>query len=50
VIEVEKGRVEVYRKYPFKERELAVRLDRKTREYSRSEEKIGAEFSGYPQD
>jgi 3',5'-cyclic AMP phosphodiesterase CpdA len=49
VIEAEEGRVEVYRKYPFKERELAVRFDRKTREYSRSEEKIGAEYSGHPQ-
>jgi Icc protein len=49
VIEAEEGRVEVYRKYPFKERELAVRFDRKTREYSRSEETIGAEFSDHPQ-
>jgi 3',5'-cyclic-AMP phosphodiesterase len=49
VIEAEEGRVEVYRKYPFKERELAVRFDRKTKEYSRSEEKIGAEYSGHPQ-
>jgi 3',5'-cyclic-AMP phosphodiesterase len=49
VIEAEEGRVEVYRKYPFKEGELAVRFDRKTREYSRSEEKIGAEYSGHPQ-
>ena len=36
VIEAEEGRVEVYRKYPFKERQLAVRFDRKTRDYSRS--------------
>jgi len=42
VIEVKEGRVEVYRKYPFKQRELAVRFDRKTWEYSRSEENIGA--------
>jgi 3',5'-cyclic-AMP phosphodiesterase len=49
VIEAEEGRVEVYRKYPFKERELAVRFDRKTREYSRSGEKIGAELGGHPQ-
>ncbi|MDQ4128351.1 MAG: metallophosphoesterase [Actinomycetota bacterium] len=49
VIEAEGGRVEVYRKYPFKERELAVRFDRKTREYSRSEESIGTEVSGHPQ-
>src|SRR5215212_4744019 len=45
VIEVEDGRVEVYRKYPFKERKLTVRFDRKTWEYSRSEERIGAEYS-----
>src|SRR5918997_4176118 len=49
LVEAEEGQVEVYRKYPFKERELAVRFDRKTREYSRSERKIGAEFSGHPQ-
>src|SRR5918999_115462 len=49
IIEAEEGRGEVYRKYPFKERELAVRFDRRTWEYSRSEEKIGAEYSGHPQ-
>lgn len=49
VIEAEEGRVEVYRKYPFKERELAVRFDRKSREYSRSEERIEAGLSGHPQ-
>ncbi|MDP9412150.1 MAG: metallophosphoesterase [Actinomycetota bacterium] len=49
VIEAEEGRVEVYRKYPFKERELAVRFDRKTREYSRLEKKIDAEVSSHPQ-
>jgi 3',5'-cyclic AMP phosphodiesterase CpdA len=48
VIEAEEGRVEVYRKYPFKQRELAVRWDRKTRDYSRSEEMIGTEASGHP--
>jgi 3',5'-cyclic-AMP phosphodiesterase len=42
VIEVEDGRVEVYRKYPFKARELAVRLDRNTQDYARSEERIDA--------
>jgi hypothetical protein len=41
--------VEVYRKYPFKQRELAVRFDRKTWEYSRSEENIGAEYGAHPQ-
>jgi Icc protein len=49
LIEVKEGRVEVYRKYPFKQRELAVRFDRKTWEYSRSEENIGAEYGAHPQ-
>jgi len=49
VIEAEEGRVEVYRKYPFRERELGVRFDRKTQEYSRYEKKIDAEVSGHPQ-
>jgi 3',5'-cyclic-AMP phosphodiesterase len=49
LIEVKEGRVEVYRKYPFKQRELAVRFDRKTWEYSRSQETIGAEYSAHPQ-
>ena len=49
VIEVEDGCVEVYRKYPFKERELAVRFDRNTREYSRFEDKIDAHITGHPQ-
>jgi 3',5'-cyclic-AMP phosphodiesterase len=49
VIEVEDGRVEVYRKYPFKARELAVRFDRITQDYSRSEERIDAEVTGHPQ-
>ena len=49
VIEVEDGRVEVYRKYAFKERELAVRFDRNTREYSRFEDKIDADITGQPQ-
>jgi 3',5'-cyclic AMP phosphodiesterase CpdA len=49
VIEVEDGRVEVYRKYAFKERELAVRFDRNTQEYSRFEERIDAEVTGHPQ-
>jgi len=42
VIEVEDGRVEVYRKYPFKARELAVLFDRNTQNYARSEERIDA--------
>jgi Icc protein len=49
VIEVEDGRVEVYRKYAFKERELAVLFDRNTQEYSRFEERIDAEITGHPQ-
>ena len=49
VIEAEEGRVEVYRKYPFRERELGVRFDRKTQEYSRYEKKIDAEVTGNPQ-
>jgi Icc protein len=48
VIEAKEGRVEVYRKYPFKKRELGVRFDRTTREYSRSEEKVDAKVSGHP--
>jgi 3',5'-cyclic-AMP phosphodiesterase len=49
VIEAEEGRVEVYRKYPFRERELGVRFDRKTQEYSRYKKKIDAEVTGHPQ-
>ena len=49
VIEVEDGCVEVYRKYAFKERTLAVRFDRNTREYSRFEDKIDADITGQPQ-
>jgi 3',5'-cyclic-AMP phosphodiesterase len=49
VIEVEDGRVQVFRKYPFKQRELAVSLDRNTQEYSRYEERIDAEVTGHPQ-
>jgi Icc protein len=37
IIEVEDGRVEVFRKYPFKSREPAVSFHRKTHEYLRSE-------------
>src|SRR3712207_5133432 len=38
VIEAENGRVKVFRKYPFKERELIVDFDSNTREYFRYEE------------
>ncbi|HEX2098293.1 MAG TPA: metallophosphoesterase family protein [Rubrobacteraceae bacterium] len=50
VIEIEGERVKVFRKYPFKERELAVNFDAGTREYSRFEEKIGSEISSGPQE
>jgi Icc protein len=49
VIEIDGERVKVFRKYPFKERELAVNFDADTREYSRFEEKIGSEISSAPQ-
>ena len=45
VIEVEDGRVEVFRKYPFKRRELAVSFHPKTHEYLRSEERIDSEIT-----
>jgi Icc protein len=38
VIEVEKGRVDVFRKYPFKRREPAVTFEPSTQQYSRSKE------------
>ena len=46
VIEVEDGRVEIFRKYPFKRREPAVSFHPKTHEYSRSEEDITSEVRG----
>jgi Icc protein len=45
IIEIEDGRVRVFRKYPFKGRELAVDFDPTTGEYSRNEEKIGSEVT-----
>ena len=45
IIEVENGRVRVFRKYPFKERELAVDFDSVTHEYSRYEERIDSEVA-----
>ncbi len=45
VIEVEDGRVEVFRKYPFKSRELAVSFQPRTQQYTRSEERIGSEIT-----
>jgi 3',5'-cyclic AMP phosphodiesterase CpdA len=46
VIEVEDGRLEVFRKYPFKRRESAVSFHPRTHEYSRSEESITSEVTG----
>jgi 3',5'-cyclic-AMP phosphodiesterase len=45
IIEIEDGRVKVFRKYPFKERELAVDFDSVTHEYSRYEERIDSEIA-----
>lgn len=45
IIEIEDGRVQVFRKYPFKERELTVDFNSETHEYSRFEEKIDQEVS-----
>jgi 3',5'-cyclic-AMP phosphodiesterase len=44
VIEIEDGHVRIFRKYPFKERELTVNFDSVTREYSRYEERIDQEL------
>jgi Icc protein len=43
IIEIEGPRVKVFRKYPFKDRELAVDFDAETHEYSRYEERIDAQ-------
>ncbi len=48
IIEIENGRVKVFRKYPFKERELIVNFDADTHEYSRFEERIDTEIPGSP--
>jgi Icc protein len=48
VIEIENGRVRVFRKYPFKERELIVDFDSDTREYSRFEDRIDTEIPSSP--
>jgi Icc protein len=45
IIEIENGHVRVFRKYPFKERELTVDFDSVTREYSRYEERIDSEVT-----
>jgi 3',5'-cyclic AMP phosphodiesterase CpdA len=49
IIEIEDGHVRVFRKYPFKERELTVDFDSVTREYSRYEEGIDSELSIDPE-
>ena len=43
IVEIEDGRVQVFRKYPFKQRELTVDFNAKTNEYSHFEEKLDAE-------
>jgi hypothetical protein len=48
IIEIDNGRVRVFRKFPFKERELIVDFDSETREYSRFEERIDSEITGSP--
>ncbi len=48
VIEIENGRVKVFRKYPFKERELVVDFDADTHEYSRFEDRIDTEVPSSP--
>ncbi len=45
IIEIEDGHVRVFRKYPFKERELTVDFDSVTHEYSRFEERIDSEVT-----
>jgi Icc protein len=44
IIEIENGQVRVFRKYPFKERELIVDFDSVSREYSRYEDRIDSEI------
>ncbi len=49
IIEIEDGRVQVFRKYPFKQRELTVDFNSETQEYTHREEKIDATV-GVPDD
>ena len=49
IIEIEGGRVRVFRKYPFKEHELAVDFDSVTHSYSRYEERIDSEVAPDPE-
>jgi hypothetical protein len=48
IIEIENGRVKVFRKFPFKQRELAVDFDSNTHEYSRYEESIDSDVGVDP--
>jgi 3',5'-cyclic AMP phosphodiesterase CpdA len=48
IIEIENGRVKVFRKYPFKEREMVVDFDSETHEYSRFEDRIDSEVPSSP--
>ncbi len=48
IIEIEDGRVTVFRKYPFKRQELAVSFNPRTQDYLRFDEKVGAGFTGQP--
>ena len=48
IIEIENGRVKVFRKYPFKERELVVDFDSETHEYSRFEDRVDSEVPSSP--
>jgi 3',5'-cyclic-AMP phosphodiesterase len=50
IIEIEGDHVRVFRKYPFKERELTVDFDADTNEYARFEEKIDSEISAPPRE
>jgi 3',5'-cyclic-AMP phosphodiesterase len=49
IIQIEDGHVRVFRKYPFKERELTIDFDSATREYSRFEDRIDADLGIDPQ-
>src|SRR5215203_880927 len=44
IIEVENGKVEVFRKYPFKRRELAVSFEPAAQQYSRSKESTARDY------
>ena len=48
IIEIEDGRVRVFRKYPFKERELAVDFNSETHEYTRFGENVDHEVTTSP--